>query len=302
MRSAVLYLTLLVIALAPLNIAQACIENFQWSPQRFWSINLQLSLIQESIATTPPQLYEKHYKDVKTSEEFFQEKEKSAMKELLTGDVHKALTLFLDLENSNREYASAANLGTAYELNGDNQNALKWIKEGVKRNPNSHHKTEWLHVLILEAKINLEKNPDYYNGKRVLELADTLPAKENDVFFTYNGQNFNRFEVEMALAYQLFERTVFVKPKDLIVADLLFSLSRISAHKNDFKTAFGFLDLSKEYGFKDEQIWQETYSDYENRKFMKETLQPRTQIGFGVFLALFITLMIWRDRKKQTAQ
>lgn len=298
MKKTVLYLTLFVFALAPVNVALACIDNNEWSPERFWSIHSQLELIQESMATTPAQFYEERYKDLKTSEDFFPEKAKLAMKYLLTGDAEKAVPIFLDFETSNPEYASAANLGTAYELSGDNHNALKWIKEGLKRNPNSHHRTEWLHVLILEAKINLEKNPDYYSEIRVVDLSDTLPEKESDVFFAYNGQNFNMLEVETALAYQLFERTLFVKPEDMIVADLLFSLSRISAHKNDFKNAFGFLDLSKQYGFKDEQLFWKTFSDYEESKFTTETLIPRAKIGFGVFLAAFIALWIWRDRKK----
>ncbi|MCL4677841.1 MAG: hypothetical protein KJ017_04505 [Alphaproteobacteria bacterium] len=298
MRKSVLYLTLFFLTLAPFKIALGCIDNYEGSPKRFWSFHDELKLIQKSIATTPAQLYEEHYKDIETSEDLFPEKAKLAMQELLTGDAQKAVPMFLDFEKSNPEYASAASLGTAYELSGDNQNALKWIKEGLKRNPESHHRTEWLHVLILEAKINLEKNPDYYADKRVLELADTLPEKESDVFVTYNGQNFNRLQVEAALAYQLFERTVFVKPKDVIVADLLFSLSKINALNDDFETAFGFLDLSKQYGFKDEQLWQKTFSDYENRKFTKEILAPRAKIGFGVFLIAFIALWIWRDRKK----
>lgn len=298
MKKTVLYLTLFILALAPFKVALACVDNYEGPPKRFWSMNSQLELIQESITTTPAQQYEERYKDIETSEDLFPKKVKLAMQELLTGDAQKAVTIFLDVEKSNPEYASAASLGTAYELSGDNQNALKWIKEGLKRNPDSHHRTEWLHVLILEAKIKLEKNPDYFSEKRVLELADTLPEKESDVFVTYNGQNFNRLQVETALAYQLFERTVFVKPKDVIVADLLFSLSRISAHKNDLKAAFGFLDLSRQYGFKDEQVWQKTLSDYENQKFTKEILAPRAQIGFGVFLAAFIILWVWRDRKK----
>jgi len=48
-------------------------------------------------------------------------------------------------------------LGTAYELAGKNEPALRWIREGLRRNPNSHKGTEWLHVKILEAKIEQEK-------------------------------------------------------------------------------------------------------------------------------------------------
>jgi len=223
------------------------------------------------------------------------------MQELLTGDVQKAVSLFLDLENSNHEYASAASLGTAYELSGDNQNALKWIKEGLKRNPDSHYGTEWLHVLILEAKINLEKDSDYYAEKSVLDMPKRLPLDENEVFATYNGQNFNRFQVETALAYQLFERTVFVKPQDPVVADLLYSLSRIAGNKNDFRTAFALLDLAKQYGFKDEKRWNDSLSCFKDKRYAIETLQPLIMTGLAATLFLLTGWLVWRDRKKRTA-
>ncbi len=301
MKKALLPLMLFTLALTPFKVALACVDNFEWSPKRFWFIDYQLELIQKSIATTPAQLYEEQYKHLEVSEDLTQEKEKLAMKELLTGDVQKAVTMFLDLENSNPEYAFAASLGTAYELSGDNQNALKWIKEGVKRNPDSHYRTEWLHVLILEAKINLEKNPDYYSQKRVLELPEPLPEKESDVFVAYNGQNFNRLQVETALAYQLFERTVFVKPKDVIVADLLFSLSRISAHKNDFKAAFGFLDLSKQYGFSDQNLLQKTDKNYKHAQFMNNAMYVSSHIALALLIWAMLVVICLRYYKKPAA-
>jgi Flp pilus assembly protein TadD len=38
-------------------------------------------------------------------------------------------------------YQVAANLGTAYELLGDDENALVWIRKGIERNPDSHYGT-----------------------------------------------------------------------------------------------------------------------------------------------------------------
>lgn len=50
-------------------------------------------------------------------------------------------------------YATAANSGTVYELLGQNDSALYWIKRAVQIDPTSHYGSEWLHVKILEAKI-----------------------------------------------------------------------------------------------------------------------------------------------------
>jgi tetratricopeptide (TPR) repeat protein len=54
-------------------------------------------------------------------------------------------------------YSTAANLGTVYELLGQNDLALKWIKKAVEIDPTSHEGSEWIHVKILEAKIKGDK-------------------------------------------------------------------------------------------------------------------------------------------------
>ena len=94
----------------------------------------------------------------------------------------EAIELLEELEKkSPGQYAVAANLGTAYELNGDNRKALEWIKKGVERNPESHFGTEWLHVKILEAKIAIEQNPEWLSNHSVLEtdfaVSETRPVR-----------------------------------------------------------------------------------------------------------------------------
>src|SRR6185437_11772073 len=79
------------------------------------------------------------------------------------GRSKEAVELLQALENERPgEYFIAANLGTAYELTGNNEEAARWIAEGIRRNPESHEGTEWLHLKILEAKIAQEKDPDYF--------------------------------------------------------------------------------------------------------------------------------------------
>jgi len=70
------------------------------------------------------------------------------------GKYSEAIALLQELERRYPgKYQVAANLGTAFELSGDNKQALQWIREGIRRNPKSHEGTEWLHVAILEAKL-----------------------------------------------------------------------------------------------------------------------------------------------------
>ncbi len=88
--------------------------------------------------------------------------EQSAIQAILTGAYDSAIVALLAIEAAHPGlYATASTLGTAYELAGDNHQALHWIAEGLRRNPDSHNGTEWLHIDILNAKIALESNPDY---------------------------------------------------------------------------------------------------------------------------------------------
>jgi tetratricopeptide (TPR) repeat protein len=76
------------------------------------------------------------------------------------GEVAEALRILQTIERTNPGlYATATNLGTAYELAGDNARALQWIREGIRRNPDSHGGTEWLHAAILIAKQARAKTP-----------------------------------------------------------------------------------------------------------------------------------------------
>ena len=67
------------------------------------------------------------------------------------------------------DYAVASNLGTTYELLGDNVKALEWIKKGLERNPKAHGGTEWVHVKNLEAKNgSLADDPKWLESHTVL--------------------------------------------------------------------------------------------------------------------------------------
>ena len=75
------------------------------------------------------------------------------------GRHQEAVTLLHQLEAERPgEYFVAGNLGTAYELTGKNEEALRWIREAIRRNPAAHEGTEWLHAKILEAKIAQQKD------------------------------------------------------------------------------------------------------------------------------------------------
>ncbi len=147
---------------------------------------------------------------------------------VFSGKYSKAIDILKGLEaRYPGQFRTAANLGTALELAGDNEKALHWIKEGIKRNPEDHGGTEWLHVKILEAKLAIAQNKDWLRTHRVLgvDFGDGyLPNDSSVVIKDHLGNVRTQAEAKRAIEYQLRERLKFVAPPDAVVADLFFAV------------------------------------------------------------------------------
>ncbi|HEV7892875.1 MAG TPA: tetratricopeptide repeat protein [Pyrinomonadaceae bacterium] len=167
------------------------------------------------------------------------------------GRVKEAVALLEELEDKRPGfYFTAANLGTAYELSGENEKALKWIKECIKRNKDSHYGTEWLHVKILEAKLGLESDPDWLKKNSVTGAdfrGEGDPQQPKRLARDHTGRQKSLAEIEAALVYQLHERLEFVKPPDPVVADLLYDLSNVLALTRTSEHAEAIHELSLSY-------------------------------------------------------
>lgn len=150
------------------------------------------------------------------------------------GKVKEALVIFEKLaELYPKEYSIIANLGTTYELSGQNEKALESIRKGIEINPDSHKGSEWIHVKILEAKISLEKDPNYLNDYSVLNL--NAKQKQSKKIFDQ-------------LYIQLQERFPF-SPKEAnpIMADLFADLGDYYFESISFEHAKAFYQLAKNY-------------------------------------------------------
>jgi tetratricopeptide (TPR) repeat protein len=175
--------------------------------------------------------------------------EAMAIKLVLRGEFAPGIAALEKLEASTPgRYSTAANLGTAYELSGDNRKALQWISEAIRRNPASHEGTEWLHELILQAKLQLAQNPAWLSTNRVVGI-EAAQIKDPAYRFQAGARSLSMAEVEKALDYQLLERMHLVKPKDAVVADLLFTYALIEKQEGKANAALDLLGLSGEYGF-----------------------------------------------------
>lgn len=135
------------------------------------------------------------------------------------GEYEKSLELFLWLnEKHPNEYQIIANLGTLYELNGEVDSAYKYIEKGMELNPDSHFGSEWVHLAILKAKINMAKNPKWIYNHKVLNLGlddskDYYQTSEELVIDTIRH-----------ISYQLEERIPFTPDRDIILANILNEL------------------------------------------------------------------------------
>jgi len=140
-------------------------------------------------------------------------------------------------------WQTAPNLGTAYELAGDDRNALQWIREGIHRNPMDHGGTEWLHVMILETKIAQRPH--------VLGLdfgAGPLPAVPKQLPAGNDGNPVTLDDLKLALNVQTRERAQFVRAPNAVMADLLFDHARLQFAAGTMEVAKVYYDAAERYG------------------------------------------------------
>jgi len=154
----------------------------------------------------------------------------------------EAKELYHQIERSHPgRYATAANLGTLYELLGNNDSALHWIKKAVAIDPTSHMESEWIHVNILEAKI---KGDAFVNSQFLIGTTFGNDSKPQAALSEYELK-----KLRQAIFFQLEERMSFIKPEDQIIGLLLFELGNITALTHDVTSALRIYDKAIEYGF-----------------------------------------------------
>jgi tetratricopeptide (TPR) repeat protein len=199
---------------------------------------------------------------------------------------NEAVELLEQLEKEKPgEYFVAANLGTAYELAGNNEQALRWIKEGIRRNPDSHEGTEWLHVRILEAKIAQKADPHYFENHSVLDLRPDETSQE----LVVGGKRFPHKQVAEAIRYQLSERLKFVKPPDAAVASLLFDYAAIEAATATLERAKKILQMAVEYGYPTQNV-RPLMDLYDRRIAWRET---KEYSGYACLGMLGVAVLWW---------
>ena len=218
--------------------------------------------LRHAIKTNPTEVSARTKFRLNRPETDAQTREYQAVDDMFHGKAEEGLAILRELEkHSPGVYSVASNQGTIYELMGDHENALKWIEEGIRRNATAHDGTEWIHVLILKAKIEAGKHPERTTLPRLLNLPEKVDA---DSEFTVDGETYTAAIIKDSLYHQMQERLIFVKPKDPYVADLLYSLALLEASLGTLEQAVGILRLAREYGFADEALLTQHELSYQS--------------------------------------
>lgn len=217
--------------------------------------------------------------------------EYKAIKEIIEKKYDEAIEKLLEIERETpNRYETASNLGTAYELNGNNRLAIKWINEGIKRNKDSHLGTEWLHVLILKTKIKLQKDSHYLDKNHIIDLPNSF---DEEATININSKLYTISNIRKALFYQLRERMIFIKPKNLIVADLLYCFAKIEEQTTVLNEAEALLDMATEYGFKNKLNIEEIHSSTSRANILH-----KIRIAVYALIIILLIFLAYRHDKK----
>ena len=208
---------------------------------------------------------------------------------VIQGKYKEALDLYLNIEKSHpNRYSTASNLGTIYELLGDNTNALKWIKKSVAISPDSHNGSEWLHIKILEAKLN----PNTITSEFFIKTSfGNFDMPVSDLSWDQTEK------LTKSIYYQLNERMSFIKSEDPIIALLLFELGNLAMIDGNIFDANQIYKQAKEYGYNSDLLTKRIsftngyLSADKNKKYKTEAVYT-TKVNYGKTALLIISILI----------
>lgn len=93
-------------------------------------------------------------------------------------------------------------------------------------------------------------NTELLKKEHILPFVKTI-ERSAEFYFEYDVRHLELRAILEALYFQLGERLLFVKPKDPVVADLLYCLATIEAKTRILEPAVELLAMAREYGYHD---------------------------------------------------
>lgn len=236
-----------------------------------------------------------NYHDKGTSKLSWKEMSDYAVTELRLGDKSKALAILEDLYRSHpTEYNIVANLGTAYELNGNKARALELLRKAVAINPRSHYDSEWIHIRLLEQE--MAATPDY---KKIIGLGvGNFPEWLIDKTYKFTRE---ADSLKLQIAFQLHERIGFIAPPNKPIAQLVTDFADIVAKTDSLGAAKEFYQFALSYDstLKD-TVAARILGVESSQKEVKNTFRWATVVWAIPLLALLMIFFAWlRSMKNQ---
>jgi tetratricopeptide (TPR) repeat protein len=218
----------------------------------------------------------------------FRERSDYAVAQLKIGDRILALKILQDLYRLHpTEYNIVANLGTAYELNGNKAKALEYLKKAMAINPLSHYGSEWIHIRILEEE--LAAAPNY---KKIINLnTGNFQDWLTDKTYTFPRP---ADSLKLQIAYQLHERISFIAPPNKIIGQLVTDFGDIVAKTDSLGAALEFYQYALRYDstLKD-SIDVRINGVKTSQKEVRNTFRWATVVWAIPLLALVMIFLAW---------
>lgn len=217
--------------------------------------------------------------------------------ELRIGDSRKAIEMLEKLyAQYPNEYNIVANLGTAYEVTGNHEQALELLRKAVAINPRSHHGSEWIHVRILEQKVSTKQYDKIINlgikdfSKWIIDKNYVFPQPADSL--------------KIQIAYQLHERIAFVAPPDDIVGQLVLDFADIVAKTESYDAAIPFYEYAGHYSASLQKTVDARKEVLKSeKKEVAKTFRWASIVWALPLLSFFMILFAWlRTIKRQKSQ
>ena len=175
-----------------------------------------------------------------------------------------------------KNYNLSANLGTAYELVGKLDSALKYISKGYQLNKQSHRGSEWVHIKILEAKIKQEKDANWIIKNPIISEKVLDQFKKASKF-----NNSTVRQINQNLFYQIKTRAPFTPAPNQTITNLLITLGDFNFKHGTYENSI----LAYIYALKfNKDVWLKNKIELKieklNRKKQGRVVNKETPILF----------------------
>ncbi len=177
------------------------------------------------------------------------------------------------------EYEINANIAVAYELNGQIDEALKYLKKAIQMNPTSHIKSEWFHLRILESAIEIRDKKLKIEEYNILKI-----------------QFDSSKEIAKQISYQLKERIPLTKSTNSLLSKVIEESADFYRKNLSLEWAIELYAIAIGYTNdtdKENKLWEKIFTSRERLVQLKEQ-------GKESSVSKYLTKSRWKKELKKS--